>query len=410
MGIPSRTLCRAALGAVLLCAVAPLAAVTPAGADLCTAVSGLCASRHLADVAALKRSVGKEGAAFVTEAEAAFSRLPGLHARDAGVAAAAAANLRDGQVSAAAVQGLPGSGRAKGTAPAAQDDSRFGRADQKGALDRGLADVRAQVGAKRGSQGPADSAQRALQDGGLATPGRGSLASDGDAPVYDVSAPNNKDGVTRTTLGRDGTTTVVQTGVNHDGGLFKQVDVFSPGAHQRDLSSAYGDYLHIVTSTRVGGANAGEPLYEHKPLESYDGGGSWVGAEPARGPLEGRGGFRPAGTNIDPDAPARSRYAKALQPACFARPDCDVPLMIRFLNRRPDRQGRPADGPGQSAPRLRTDRYGNVVNPGLEPGARGGAASPGRSQRSYDGGALSNPADQRSGTGSGTGSGGPPKP
>lgn len=401
-------------------AAAPPMVLAQVPADLCSTVRGLCAARHFANMAELKTAMGPEIARLISQAEADAASSPIFRLADPGLSAAAAMRLRDSQVKDAGPLAIPGSTGRVGEGPAkpAPDPGRFGRPEAGDPMQRGLGNVtpeRNKVG------GTAGRAQEGLRPG---MPDRGSLTrqggttpgTPGPGTLLDPgSAPNGHGGVTWTTTGADGVVKVVETGGTRQGGSYQQVDLYRRGGDHTRISTVFsptGMYAFQVHAHRQSSTD----LYSIETSHSNAWGtpGSWVG----HGDLQrhhtpnpiGVGPNFPPASNVDPDAPGRSRQP----PVCaFANPDCDMPLMVRFHNDRPDRRGRPDENAGQGVPRLNTDRHGNVVNPGLEPAAGGSVAPSGRAARSIDGGRLSNPADQRGGTGSGgegSRGGGPPKP
>lgn len=394
-------------------AVALLGFIAPptkaAQPDICRAVTGLCAQRHLNSLEELRRSVSPTLWKQLMATQALADQTPPLWARTGdpalrGMAGTGADSVRRGT-------SVDGAGKDSSAGNAGLITSVFGPRARQGE------DAFLNANQQRATQpnritGSAGSISNSLQQNSRSLPGRsGWAAGDGELPGenkqprkddrgVDISSPNTHGGTTRLTIS-GGSTKVVETRTSPNGASSVTVTVVNADgstsitySHAGPPMREDGQYLFVLHAERPGPIG----FYEYREHESTDGGDTW--REISRGrtvelPALGFGGESPA-RNVDPDAPAsRSKYP----PVCaIANPDCDLPLLVRFVRDRPGVRSRPDESPIGDVPRLRTDLHGTVVNPGFEPAAGGSLGSPGRSSRSFDGGALVNPAGERPGT------------
>jgi hypothetical protein len=209
-----------------------------------------------------------------------------------------------------------------------------------------------------------------------------------DVPQMDVSYKNEHGGVTRMSYGEDGTYKCVETRAYKDGHSEQGILVERRGGSITLIETYFGADGHYQWQMRMT-QESPTSVYVHDYFDRYGADEEWNTGDHFEGhALHPRDAQGPMRRNVDPDAPgSRSTYP----PACaFADPDCDMPLMIRFHQNRPDRRGRPDDTAGMT-PRLRPDLYGTVVNPGLEAPPTPGTGTAPQSARSHDGGALTNP-------------------
>jgi hypothetical protein len=395
----------AVLAAALLGLIAPPSKA--AQSDLCRAVTGLCAQQHLSSLEELRRSVGPSLWKQVLATQALLSENPPLWARTGdpalrGMAGSGTDFVRRGT-------SVDGAGKENAAGNAGLITSVFGPRARRGE------DAFLNANQQRGAQpnritGWAGSISGSLQQSSRSLPGRaGWAAGDGELPgqnsqpskdppagAIDVSSPNRHGGTTRVTV-ENGNTKVVETMVNPDGSSAVVVTVANADGSASFTADHAGpevrgddQYIWVYHAERSGPIG----FWEYRVSESTNGGDTWQLISRGR---TAEWPHRVIARNVDPDAPAsRSKFP----PVCaLANPDCDLPLLVRFVRDRPGVRSRPDDSPLGDVPRLRTDQHGTVVNPGLEPAAGGSLGSSGRSSRSFDGGALVNPAGERPSTG-----------
>jgi hypothetical protein len=363
--------------------------------NLCNAVSGLCAKSHLASVAVLKTTVGPEGAAKISSAEEAIRSNPALKAvPDPSLKAAmgAKATLRDSQVT-RTPGSLPGALNKDNPTTTPPDTARFGRPSTGDPFQAGLEAVQNRVGSNNNRYGDGAAGKARGSIASPSFPGRNSLVAgdgkDDSRVVVDHSGPNDQGGVTRFQQRADGTVIITQTGTRGDDS-YVQTDTHGPnGQHDRELIYRGGDgqYIEVTKSHR----DSSTDFYTHDVFVSGNGGSSWSHQRDVRVQENPVVYPRPRlSNNVDPDAPG----AGSTPPVCvFSNPDCNIPLLVRFHNNRPDRRGRPSDtdNPAEVAPRLRQNTYGTVVNPVPDEGVAGNGGQTPPTARQQDGGRLVNP-------------------
>lgn len=363
-------------------------------ADLCVSVRGLCAPHHLKTLEGFRMAITPGQWDQLLASRELLELAPALRGASGTVTEAIRGDLA-GQI----LGGMDTAGRRSA------DPSQFG---PRGHREHEMPPGEGVLPKSNRVSGSAGDISDTLRSNSRTIPSNRSWSSlGGNLPGNnaqpnkkegtDVSVPNTEGGVTRVTSA-NGQTKIVETRSDSRGGSTLIVTVVREDG-STSVSMAMIDpydpqHEWLFMSHRDGASG----LFEYKAYETTDSGSTWSPLARGRDVNPIPRDFR---RNVDPDGIGRSSYP----PVCaIANPDCGRPLLLSYHRQKPGVLGRPDDVTGDPVPRLRTDRFGTVVNPGLEPRGGHGVGSPGRSQRSFDGGKLVNPANER------TGEGNPPSP